>query len=328
MTKVVLLFSPQNKIFDSSALIVTGIVMGTFDGSPTLFKQVYTIHIIIRVTTLPMVYALLANKKQTTYKNLFKMVKNLTFRLVQSLPFIPSEDVSKGFNYIKTNAPKSALLFLTYIENNYIGVERSNARFQVDIWNLYERVKRDLPRTNNNVESWNSRIKPDAKKNLTVAKVVELFRLEQNNMEMYPSFQDIIDSLFNSEYVSSLETKNQIQYDSTTIFSTTKKSILESIIATTMTISTTTTTTTGTTKSGLNKMLLSTEQMVQKTINAPVSNDQLWDTNWGSFFSSHQFLVTLSIDSSLNKYKPCMFETFKPTTKNIPRSISNGSYFK
>ncbi|CAF1068301.1 unnamed protein product, partial [Brachionus calyciflorus] len=33
---------------------------GTFDVSPTLFKQVYTIHIIIRGTTLPMVYALLA----------------------------------------------------------------------------------------------------------------------------------------------------------------------------------------------------------------------------------------------------------------------------
>ncbi|CAF1041316.1 unnamed protein product [Brachionus calyciflorus] len=166
---------------------------------------------------------------------------------------------------------------------------------------------------------------------------------------------------------------------------------------TTTTISTTTTTTTtATTKSGLNKMLLSTEQMIQKTINAPVSNDQLWDTNWWSFFNSHQFLVTLvlfftyfdpcvddcmysillqallfikniskgiimvifplnnelkyffkenkemirlntfkrtrskyhSIDSSLNKYNPHMFATFKPTTKNIPRSISNGSYFK
>ncbi|CAF0977012.1 unnamed protein product [Brachionus calyciflorus] len=36
---------------------------GTFDISPTIFKQVYTIHIIFRGTTLPMLYALLPNKK-------------------------------------------------------------------------------------------------------------------------------------------------------------------------------------------------------------------------------------------------------------------------
>lgn len=29
---------------------------GTFDISPNIFKQVYTVHIIIRGTTLPMVY--------------------------------------------------------------------------------------------------------------------------------------------------------------------------------------------------------------------------------------------------------------------------------
>ncbi|CAF0844492.1 unnamed protein product [Brachionus calyciflorus] len=52
-----------------------------------------------------------------------------------------------------------------------------------ETWNVYERVKLNLPRTNNNVESWHSRIKPDARKNLTISKVVELFRLEQSNME-------------------------------------------------------------------------------------------------------------------------------------------------
>ncbi|RNA05670.1 hypothetical protein BpHYR1_025989 [Brachionus plicatilis] len=54
-------------------------------------------------------------------------------------------------------------------------------RFPIDIWNLHERVKKDLPRTSNNVESWHSRIKSDARHNLTVNKVVEFFRLEQSS---------------------------------------------------------------------------------------------------------------------------------------------------
>ncbi|CAF1118057.1 unnamed protein product, partial [Brachionus calyciflorus] len=56
-------------------------------------------------------------------------------------------------------------------------------RFDIELWNLFDRVKKDIPRTNNDVESWHSRIKFDARQNLTVAKVVELFRLEQNYTE-------------------------------------------------------------------------------------------------------------------------------------------------
>ena len=40
-----------------------------------------------------------------------------------------------------------------------------------------------MSRTNNNVESWHSRLQPDGRRNLSVAKVVELFRLEQDYME-------------------------------------------------------------------------------------------------------------------------------------------------
>ena len=100
---------------------------------------------------------------------------------------MPKEDVVSGFEYVKQSAPASTKSFITYIENNYIGKtkdgKRVSARFPISLWNLNGRVKAGLPRTNNNVESWHSRIKPDVSKNLTVDKVVEFFRLEQNNME-------------------------------------------------------------------------------------------------------------------------------------------------
>ena len=215
---------------------------GTFDIAPAIFKQVYTIHILFRGTTLPMLYALLPNKKQTTYKKLFRMIDNLiskrsksvncdfelaainaaklvfvcdiygcyfhlsqsfwkriqqgglkswfkdeklrlTFRKTQALAFVKEEDVRACFQLIKDEAPKSAKSFLTYIENNYVGSESKKPRFQIDFWNLHNRVKLELPRTNNSIESWHSRISKEACKNITMKKVIDLFKIEQSIME-------------------------------------------------------------------------------------------------------------------------------------------------
>ena len=193
-----------------------------------------------------MLYALLPNKKQVTYKKLFRVINELvtispnsinldfeiaainaikivfkckvyacyfhlcqslwrrvqssgqvkrwfdenfrvSFRRLQALAFIPVCDIIEGFEYIKQTAPCSFSNILHYFENNYIGHVkngvRGKPRFDIELWNLFDRVKKDIPRTNNDVESWHSRIKFDARQNLTVAKVVELFRLEQNYTE-------------------------------------------------------------------------------------------------------------------------------------------------
>ena len=49
---------------------------GTFDITPTLFTQLYSIHVIVHNKNLPMIYALLPNKLETTYIKLFKMIKS------------------------------------------------------------------------------------------------------------------------------------------------------------------------------------------------------------------------------------------------------------
>ncbi|RMZ96587.1 hypothetical protein BpHYR1_017597 [Brachionus plicatilis] len=236
---------------------------GTFDISPTLFKQVYSIHIIINETALPMLYALLPNKKQTTYKKLFRvvlglgvsvpnsmnvdfemaainaiklifkckvnacyfhlcqsiwrkiqktgLVKNwfddkfrLSFRRLQALVFIPISDVHLALDYIKQNSSNSFSTILDYFEKNYIGRAGGKPRFEMELWNLFERVKNNIPRTNNDVESWHSRLKYDARQNLTVAKVVELFRLEQSYMESG------LVSLFNGDVIKKTK-KRQVE---------------------------------------------------------------------------------------------------------------------
>lgn len=44
-------------------------------------------------------------------------------------------------------------------------------------------LKQQHSRTTNKVEAWHGCVSPDARQNLTVNKTVELFRLEQSNME-------------------------------------------------------------------------------------------------------------------------------------------------
>ena len=52
-------------------------VDGTFKTCPGLFYQIFTVHIIKYSQTLPMVYALLLIKQQSTYNHMFMMVKRL-----------------------------------------------------------------------------------------------------------------------------------------------------------------------------------------------------------------------------------------------------------
>ena len=48
---------------------------GTFDISPTLFTQLYSIHVIVNNKDLPLVYGYLPNKEEKTYVKFFNMVK-------------------------------------------------------------------------------------------------------------------------------------------------------------------------------------------------------------------------------------------------------------
>ncbi|RNA37810.1 hypothetical protein BpHYR1_025265 [Brachionus plicatilis] len=51
------------------------------------------------------------------------------------------------------------------------------------LWSLFDRIKLNLPRTNYHFESWHRQIQLDTRKHLTVPKVVELFRREQNKVD-------------------------------------------------------------------------------------------------------------------------------------------------
>ena len=49
-------------------------VDGTFDTAPRLFKQLFTLNIIMKGKNLPMLYCLLQNKQQKTYVEMFHFI--------------------------------------------------------------------------------------------------------------------------------------------------------------------------------------------------------------------------------------------------------------
>ncbi|CAF0766296.1 unnamed protein product [Brachionus calyciflorus] len=182
---------------------------GTFAVSPSLFYQVFTINkaiwnAIVNVFPGTQIVGCYFHLVQ----NLWKQVQgnSLTkrycsdgnirkaFRCLQSLVFVPKKDVVYSFMELKKNCPNGILSVYNYFEKNYIGCLKTNSvsvrkvpLFPIHIWNMSDRVVNDLPRTNNSLESWHKQFELDTKKHQSVFKLIEQFRLEQQNTDVLSS---------------------------------------------------------------------------------------------------------------------------------------------
>ena len=191
---------------------------GTFSTAPNVFYQIYTIHASIEGCLIPIVYALLPDKKESTYCRLLSILKvdspkrvtidfevavrnsiiathqsaqiqfcffhmsqsvwrhvqssgnthnynsDLNFRelirMLLATAFLPVEDVPTAFELLQGMASEESQPIFNYFEDTYIGrltsQGRQKPRFDMEQWSCHQRVRNDLPRTNNAVESWNS----------------------------------------------------------------------------------------------------------------------------------------------------------------------------
>ena len=68
----------------------------------------------------------------------------------------------------------------TYIGQRVMGVE-SDATFPYRTWNMYERTKNDLPRTNNSLEGWHHAFALNVIDHPKVHELASKYRLEQNS---------------------------------------------------------------------------------------------------------------------------------------------------
>ena len=54
---------------------------GTFKSVPSIFSQLYTIHIMIKDVMVPVLYILLPNKNLNTYVRMFRLIQDIAIRL-------------------------------------------------------------------------------------------------------------------------------------------------------------------------------------------------------------------------------------------------------
>ena len=89
----------------------------------------------------------------------------LQLRMIAALAFVPPQDVVNSFDElcvaIRNQYDGDADKVLDYFEDTYIGRFRRNSPrrprlFPIELWNMFNRIAEELPRTNNNIESWHN----------------------------------------------------------------------------------------------------------------------------------------------------------------------------
>ena len=103
--------------------------------------------------------------------------------------FLPVEEVPTAFELLQGMASEESQPIFNYFEDTYIGRLTSQGRqkpkFDMEQWSCHQRVKNDLPRTNNAVEGWNSNfVKLVNSKHPSFPKLIEKFQDEQKNAEI------------------------------------------------------------------------------------------------------------------------------------------------
>ena len=71
--------------------------------------------------------------------------------------------------------------FARYFQSTYVGVENLPAMFPHTSWNMYRRIKENLPRTNNTVEAWHGAFAKDICNHPDIMSLSAKYRTEQHN---------------------------------------------------------------------------------------------------------------------------------------------------
>ncbi|CAF1071810.1 unnamed protein product [Brachionus calyciflorus] len=119
----------------------------------------------------------------------------------QCLAYLPIEDVVSGFEELK-ESHKTILMdqrladFYDYVEQTYVvkyGITRGrynkkintlkDAMFNISLWNVNDRVTKDLPKTNNYCESWHNSFTGILNTHPLIYELIDKLRNEQNRTE-------------------------------------------------------------------------------------------------------------------------------------------------
>ncbi|RNA07511.1 hypothetical protein BpHYR1_001742 [Brachionus plicatilis] len=165
-------------------------VDGTFEITPTLFYQLFMINVIESGRNIPL--SKLSGCWFQLADNLLNHVQSngLCYKYVKFLAFVPAHDIIETFEMIKDISPKNFKPILDYFEKFYIGLPMKNdttkravPQYPIKLWNVYKRIVKDLPRTNNHIEAWHRSLKQDIESHPTFIKLLKHLLREQRLAE-------------------------------------------------------------------------------------------------------------------------------------------------
>ncbi|KAL8578262.1 hypothetical protein ACOMHN_005653 [Nucella lapillus] len=118
---------------------------------------------------------------------------SLLVTTIQALAFVPPDDVIEAFQQLMdsldADTDETLSDFLAYFESTWLGIVQRGRRrlpkFDVAMWNIYNRVGDNLPRTNNSVEGWHRAF--DQRMSVThptLGRLVSKLRKEQASTEL------------------------------------------------------------------------------------------------------------------------------------------------
>ena len=111
---------------------------------------------------------------------------NQCIKCFSALAFLPPTDVLDGFLELTTNE-MVPIDFISYFEVNYIGAERGSRLnrhrteppFPIKLWNVFDRVNNDQPRTNNSIEAFHNALQTVTNSHPTIWRLIECLRREE-----------------------------------------------------------------------------------------------------------------------------------------------------
>ncbi|XP_021706655.1 uncharacterized protein LOC110678299 [Aedes aegypti] len=112
------------------------------------------------------------------------------FKQTQALAFLPPSKIPEAFDMLKASALYRLTEFFSYFEENYVHgrvrrttkqgrVTRNDPLYPPSLWSVYDNIKKAIPRTTNQIESWHSQWNSIVGHHAGVLKMIEKFRLEE-----------------------------------------------------------------------------------------------------------------------------------------------------
>lgn len=96
-----------------------------------------------------------------------------------ALPFVNTKKIKDAYKAIKELMPSKLKKLATWFEKNYLG-----RRYPPSFWNVAKFLRKNLPRTTNNAESYHKRINKILGKNTcSIPKLINAFKDECERAE-------------------------------------------------------------------------------------------------------------------------------------------------